>query len=334
MEPATKKTKMSEAPSQPAVTLSNGAEMPLVGFGTAWFFNDGLEGVPRSEETAWRAVTRALELGFRHIDTAHMYGNEEHIGNILGGMMADGRLKRDDVWITTKVCHPQAPIFGLRDPSDGATRHMHVLDMDSEQGLLDQFFGCLKRLKLGHVDLLLVHWPGPYKNGDKELGKKKRREMWTAMERIYKAKLARCIGVSNFMIPHLEEILEFCTVKPMMNQVEIHPYLSQQELQKFCDPHGIRLTAYCPLASGRFGMLKDPVLLDIAKKKNVDIGQVVLRWLAQRGIAVIPKSTSEERQLSNLHCMAKCPELSESEMNAINGLDCGKRACDDPNLIA
>merc|ERR1712216_1062221 len=135
-------------------------------------------------------------------------------------------MKRADVWITTKVCHPQHSCFGLRDPSEGETKHMHDPSMDSEQGLIDQFMGCLKRLKLSYVDLLLVHWPGPYKNEDKEMGKKKRRQMWTAMERIYKSKLARSIGVSNFMISHLEEVLEFCTVKPMMNQVEIHPYLS------------------------------------------------------------------------------------------------------------
>merc|ERR1719424_93870 len=131
-----------------------------------------------------------------------MYGNEEHIGVILGRMFADGRLKRDDAWITTKVCHPQMPSnFGLRDPSDGDTRHMHDSSMDSEQALLDEFFGSLKRLKLGYVDLLLIHWPGPYGNEDLEMGKKKRREMWRAMEKIYNGKLARCIGVSNFMIP-------------------------------------------------------------------------------------------------------------------------------------
>lgn len=333
MEPPTKRSKLS---GEEVITLANGVEMPLVGFGTAWFFPNGEDQLPpRSEDTAWHSVRRALELGYRHIDTAHMYGNEEHIGTILGGMISDGRLKRNDVWITTKVCHPQEPsIFGLRDPSDGDTRHMHDPLADSEQALLDEFFGSLKRLKLGYVDLLLVHWPGTYGNKDAEMGKKKRRQMWSAMERIYKGKLARSIGVSNFMIPHLQELLEFCTVKPMMNQVETHPYLSQQELQNFCDPHGIRLTAYCPLASGKFDLLKDPVLGDIARSKDAEVGQVVLRWLAQRGIVIIPKSSSEARQLSNLRCMAACPQLSEKEMKLINGLNRGNRCCHDPNTIA
>jgi len=337
MEPPAKKIKVAldDAPLD-MVTLANKVQMPLVGFGTAWFSpQEGLDTVLRNEESAWRGVTRALELGYRHIDTAHMYGNEEHVGTILGQMIADGRVQRSDVWITTKVCHPQAPQnFGLRDPSDGETAHMHDPSMDSEKALLDEFYGCLKRLKLGQVDLLLVHWPGPYGNRDYELGKKKRRQMWTAMERIYEAKLARCIGVSNFMIPHLQEVLDFCAVKPMMNQVEIHPYLSQQELHDFCKLHEIRLTAYCPLAQGSLGLLQDPVLVDIANKKYVDVGQVILRWLGQRGILMIPKSSSERRQAANLRCMQACPELSETEMASIDDLNCGRRCCDDPNLIA
>merc|ERR1719204_1150707 len=119
----------------------------------------------------------------------------------------------------------------------------------------------------------------------------------------------------------------------MMNQVEINPYCTQHELAKFCEPHGIRLTAYCPLASGKLGLLRDPVLVDIAVRKGVEVGQVVLRWLAQRGIVLIPKSTSEVRQLDNLRCMSACPELTDAEMISISGLNRDQHKCHDPNTI-
>eukprot|EP00928_Gymnodinium_smaydae_P053337 TRINITY_DN37349_c0_g1_i1.p1 TRINITY_DN37349_c0_g1~~TRINITY_DN37349_c0_g1_i1.p1 ORF type:complete len:381 (-),score=26.18 TRINITY_DN37349_c0_g1_i1:244-1341(-) len=316
-----------------SVRLSNGTEIPRVGFGTAWF-DSSPHGAFRSEDVAWEAVPKALEIGFRHIDTGRMYGNEEHIGMILGQKITEGRLKRQDVWITTKVCHPQHPQFGIFDPSDGETAHMHDPSIDSHQALLDQFRGCLRRLKLSYVDLLLIHWPGPFGNSDHSMGKRKRREMWTAMEKLYESNLARSIGVSNFMINHLEEILSYCTVKPMMNQVEMHPYLAQHELQHFCDREQIRLTAYCPLASGQFGLLDDPVLVSLARNRGVEPGQIVLRWLGQRGVVIIPKSTSVKRQRSNLECMTACSELTDEEMAAIDGLDCGKRVCLDPSCIA
>jgi len=312
----------------PAVRLSNGVEMPMVGFGTS-FFPEG-----RCEpEAVWEALPKALEAGMRHIDTAHMYQNERHIGDMLGRKMEAGELSRSQIFITTKVGHPPKPV--LLEPSDGETAYMLDPSQDAGEGLLKQFRGCLRRLGLGYVDLLLIHWPGPYLGQQNaELNKQKRIQMWAAMEGIYEARLARSIGVSNFTEEHLKDILPGCKVKPHVNQIEMHPFLTQSSLKAFCANHGITLTAYSPLGGGRVPVLaEEPAITDAAALLKATPAQIILKWLMQQGVVVIPKSSSIERMQQNL-AAARLPDLSAEQMEQIEALDEGLRTGRDPDSIA
>lgn len=311
----------------PVATLSNGVEVPLVGFGTA-FFPEGR----REPEVIWEALPKALEAGMCHIDTAHMYGNEQHIGSMLGRRIEAGELSRSDVFITTKVAHP--PISLWPEPSDGETAYMADASRDSGEALIQQFEGCLRRLGLGYVDLLLIHWPGPYNGKEAAMNKEKRLQMWAAMEQIYERRLARSIGVSNFMEKHLQDILPSCKVKPHMNQVEMHPLLSQSSLREFCKKNNIVLTAYSPLAGGKVeSLIKEPAIVNAATELGVKPGQLVLKWLMQRGAVVIPRSSSTERMRENL-AAASLPDLSEEQMQGIDALNEDLHTCSDPNDIA
>ena len=318
----------ASVPTCPAVRLSNGVEMPMVGFGTS-FFPEG-----RCEpETVWEALPKALKAGIRHIDTAHMYQNERHIGDMLGRKMEAGELSRSQIFVTTKVGHPPKPL--LLEPSDGETSYMLDPSQDAGEGLLKQFRGCLRRLGLGYVDLLLIHWPGPYLGQQNaELNKQKRIQMWAAMEEIYEARLARSIGVSNFTEEHLKDILPGCKVKPHVNQIEMHPFLTQSSLKAFCANHGITLTAYSPLGGGRVPVLaEEPAITDAAASLKASPAQIILKWLMQQGVVVIPKSSSIERMQQNL-AAACLPDLSEEQMEQIEALDEGLHTGRDPNIIA
>mmetsp|Transcript_2406 Transcript_2406/g.4404 ORF Transcript_2406/g.4404 Transcript_2406/m.4404 type:complete len:335 (+) Transcript_2406:83-1087(+) len=311
----------------PVTKLANGVEVPKVGFGTA-FFPEGR----REPEVVWEALPKALEAGMCHIDTAHMYGNERHIGEMLGRRIEAGELSRTDVFITTKVGHP--PVGLWPEPSDGETAYMQDPSQHAGAGLTKQFQGCLRRLGLGYVDLLLIHWPGPYNGQEAVLNKEKRIQMWAAMEELYERRLARSIGVSNFTEEHLKDILPGCKVKPHMNQIEMHPFLSQNSLRKFCMDNDIALTAYSPLAGGKVdSLIKEPAILDAAVALKAKPGQIVLKWLMQRGAVVIPKSSSIERMRENL-AAASLPDLSEEQLKRIEALDEGLHTCSDPNNIS
>mmetsp|Transcript_6588 Transcript_6588/g.14329 ORF Transcript_6588/g.14329 Transcript_6588/m.14329 type:complete len:317 (-) Transcript_6588:174-1124(-) len=311
------------------ITLQNGVEMPMAGFGTA-FFEDA-----RVPEQAWRGVYTALEVGYRHIDTARMYGCERQVGDVLSHYFMLGKLSRKDVFITTKVAHPPHPYY-----PDCKTQYIYKPELSAYDGIMREFEESLTALGLGYVDLLLLHWPGvtpwntPVKDEERpspELAQKKREEMWRAVEEIYDKKLARAIGVSNYTQKHLEALMPMCRIKPMMNQIEIHPYCAQVEMVKFCQSEGIRLTAYSPLANGKGGLLEDPVLVDIAAKRGVSPGKLVLCWMAQRGIVVIPKSSNPGRMADNLALQTDL--LSSEELDAITALDKSLHTCPDPAEI-
>lgn len=312
------------------VTLANGVVMPTVAFGCAfgdWVGRTEFQGF--RPELAWRAMTLALGAGYRAFDGAHVYGTESVLGDLLGPRFASGELRREDLFITTKLAHPNVPpevnISHLRtwDANDVA---------DIRQRVRDDMQKSLAELRVGYVDLLLMHWPGPFANEDAELARRARREVWETFVELHRRGAARAIGVSNFTVGHLKELAE-AEVKPMVNQVEVHPYCRDPELESWCREQGIVVTAYAPFASGAFDMLKDPALVSIAEAHGVSTGQVVLRWHLQSGRTVLPKSSNPERMRQNLdlHGFA----LSADEMAAIDALGGGepRRTCGDPNTI-
>ncbi len=265
-----------------AVQLSNGVRMPQFGLGV---YRTGGEEIER-------AVQSALEVGYRLIDTAAMYGNEAGVG---AAVRASG-VPREDVFIATKV-------------------------WNSDQGYdttLRAFERSLSQLGLGQVDLYLVHWPV----------KGRTKETWRALERIYGEGRARAIGVCNFKVHHLEELLQYAEVAPMVNQVECHPFLAQREVLAYCQGHEIRLEAWAPLVRGR---LDHPVLLEVAARHSKTPAQVVLRWNLQRGVVTIPKSARPERIAENAKLFDF--ELSAQDMAQIDALDEERRIGPDPDTI-
>ncbi len=233
-----------------AVTLHNGVRLPMLGFGT-WQVPEG----PAVEQ----AVRTALELGYRHVDTAALYGNERGVGRAI----AAGGVPRDQVFVTTKVWNDK-----VRQGYDAVLR---------------AFDESLKKLAMDHVDLYLIHWavPGKYK------------EAWRALERVYADGRARAIGVSNFAEHHLADVMRDATVKPMVNQVELHPKLLQPNLLAFCRQNGIAVEAWSPLMQGKIDTV--PEVVAIAAALGVSAGQVALRWNLQHGVVTIPKSTNPDR---------------------------------------
>ena len=206
----------------------------------------------------------------------------------------------------------------------GGLEYMLQPELSAYDGVLDEFSGCLSNLKLDAVDLLLIHFPGPpHTDGaslSPGLSQKKRLEAWRALETIYKESRARAIGVSNYCVRHLEELVGVAEVMPMVNQCELHTRLSQPELRAWCANHQIVMTAYSPLSGAD---LDDPTIVSIAEAHGVGAGAVVLRWLRQLDCIVLPKSLTPSRIADNLHVPASFT-LSETEMAALNGLDDGR----------
>ena len=238
------------------VKLKSGVEMPLIGLGT-WEITEG--------ETVINVVQMAIRNGYRHIDTARIYGNEKGVGKGLKLALEEQGLEREEIFITTKLW----------------------INSFKYEKALGAFNRSLNNLGLNYVDLYLLHWPEP----------KYRREAWKALESILKDGKTRSIGVSNYYQRHLDELLSEADIVPDINQVELTPYLYLKELKKYCDDKGIQLEAYSPLTRGK--RLKDPKLVSIANKYNKSSAQILLRWGLQHRIVEIPKSSNEEHIIEN-----------------------------------
>jgi len=320
------------------VTLHNGVTMPTLAFGCAfgdWVGANEFQGF--QPEQAWRAVSLALDNGYRAFDGARVYGTERIVGTLLGQRFSSGELTRNELFITTKLAHPAAP------PHINIS-HRRTWDFDKvddiAQKIRDDMVDTLDDLGLGYVDLLLMHWPGgfgPPSRTDPNFPRKARAAIWRAFCEIADKGAARAIGVSNFTIAHLRQLMEDVPEserRPTVNQVEIHPYCRDPELESFCNQQGIIVTAYAPFASGAFGMLKDPVLATIAAHHGKTPGQVVLRWHVQSGRTALPKTSRMERMAENRDIYDF--ELSDDEMRNIDALGAGgaQRTCPDPSTIS
>ncbi|PFR36546.1 aldo/keto reductase [Bacillus cereus] len=241
------------------------------------------------------AVKSAIKAGYRSIDTAAIYGNEKAVGEGIRAGIKEAGISRKDLFITSKV-------------------------WNSDQGYettLAAYEESLKKLELDYLDLYLVHWPveGKYK------------DTWRALETLYKEKRVRAIGVSNFQIHHLQDVMKDAEIKPMINQVEYHPRLTQKELQAFCKEQGIQMEAWSPLMQGQ--LLDNEKLQEIAEKHGKTTAQVILRWDLQNGVITIPKSTKEHRIIANADIFNF--ELTKEDMEKIDALNQNHRVGPDPD---
>ncbi len=275
----------SHTESVPRLPLGGGEEIPQLGFGVFQ--------VPPEDTT--EVVVRALEAGYRHIDTAAAYQNEAGVGQAL---RASG-LDRDEVFVTTKCFNDD----------HGYEEAKHALHSSLDQ------------LEMSHVDLYLIHWPVPAQ--DRYV------ETWKAFIEMQQEGLTRSIGVSNFQPAHLARLADETGVTPAINQVELHPRLQQPGLRREHADRGILTEAWSPLAQGQ--VLDDPVITEIAQAQGKTPGQVVLRWHLQLGNVVIPKSVTPERIEENLDVFGF--ELSDEEMEQIESLDAGERTGPDPDTF-
>lgn len=264
------------------ITLHNGVKMPQLGFGV-WRV---------SPEDGVDAVRTAIEVGYRHIDTAAVYKNEEQVGEAI----RQSGVAREELFITTKV-------------------------WNADQGFdttLKAYEDSLKKLGLDYVDLYLIHWPVK----DKYL------ETYKALEKLYDEKLVPAIGVSNFHIHHLEDIATHRNIKPMVDQVELHPMLQQNELRDYCLKNGIAIEAWSPLMQGGEA-LTNPIIRELAEKHGKTSAQVILRWHLQRDVIAIPKSITPSRIQENFDVFNF--ELSTDDMASIASLNTSKRVGPDPD---
>ncbi|GLH62936.1 aldo/keto reductase [Parageobacillus sp. G301] len=241
------------------------------------------------------AVKTAIKHGYRSIDTAAIYGNEVGVGQGIREGMKEAGISREDLFVTSKVWNT---------------------DLGYESTIA-AYETSLNKLGLEYLDLYLIHWPveGKYKDA------------WRALETLYKEGRVKAIGVSNFQIHHLEDLMKEAEIKPMVNQVEYHPRLTQKELQSFCQKHGIQLEAWSPLMQGQ--LLNNEVLQEIANKYNKSVAQVILRWDLQNGVVTIPKTTKEHRIVENASVFDF--ELTEEDMERIDGLNQNHRVGPDPD---
>jgi 2,5-diketo-D-gluconate reductase A len=267
----------------PNVQFNNGVEIPQLGFGVFQI---------KPADTA-AAVTEALRVGYRHIDTAEMYGNEKEVGQAI----AQSDLDSSEVFVTSKL-----------------NNGFHAFD-----DALRAFDQTLADLGLEKIDLFLIHWPLP------EVGNYV--DTWKALERIYAEGRARSIGVSNFQAHHLRRLHEESTVPPAVNQIEVHPYLTQEPLRAFNAEHEIATEAWSPIAQG--GVLEDPVITEIARTTGKSPAQVVLRWHIQLGNIVFPKSTTPSRVQENFEIFDF--ELSDADVALISALNKDERTGPNPD---
>lgn len=268
----------------PTLKLNDGHDIPQLGFGVFKVDPDETE----------RIVSDALEAGYRHIDTAAVYGNEVGVGRAI----AAAGIPRDELFITTK----------LWNSDQGTQPAFDAIDLS------------LEKLQLDSVNLYLIHWPRP--DLDRYL------ETWLAMEQIRDAGKATSIGVSNFHVPHLERLLAGSSTVPAVDQLELHPTFQQRELRAWGAEHGTAIEAWGPLGQGKYDLLGMSAITEVAAVHGVSAAQVVIRWHLQSGIIVFPKSNSAERIATNFDVFGF--ELTTAEMAAIDALDAGNRVGSNP----
>lgn len=267
--------------------LNNKTSIPSIGLGT-W---------RSSSEDVYNAVLSALKAGYRHIDTAMIYGNEEAIGKAI----KDSNVKREDLFVTTK----------LWNTDQGYESALKAFDLS------------LEKLGLEYIDLYLIHW---FKGYEKQMNS------WRALEEIYQSGRAKAIGVSNHNVHHIQNILDNCEVKPMVNQIETHITLQNEFLVDFCESNGIKVEAYAPLMSSNIKqLLEHEGMNELATKYNKSVPQIAIKWLTQRGIIALPKSVTESRIISNFDIFDF--EISAEDMEQIRTFNTGKKIFTDMDNV-
>lgn len=259
--------------------LSNGVTMPCIGLGT-WQVHD--------DDVLVKAIHSAVNLGYRHIDTAHIYGNERSVG------------------VAVRTCGvPRSKLF--------VTSKLWNTDR-SYKDTLEAFERTMDALQIGYLDLFLMHWPAA--RGEAMTWQSINSGTWRAMEEIYRRGRVRAIGVSNFLVHHLVPLLARAEVVPMVNQIEFHPGYMQKATFDFCRSHGIQVEAWSPL--GRGALIHHPVLVELAQQHGVTTAQIALRWCLQHGVAAVPKSLNPERQKQNAELFSF--NLTPEEMERLDNL--------------
>jgi diketogulonate reductase-like aldo/keto reductase len=269
--------------SQPFATLNNGIKMPLLGLG-AWDMYG---------KEAEQATFDALEIGYRLIDTASMYGNEKEIGNAV----RKSNLSREEIFVTTKV----------NNADQGFDSTLRAFDMS------------LKKLNTDYIDLYLVHWPI----------KNKRKQTWLALEKLFLEKRVKSIGVANYLLPFLDELSTYLNITPVVDQVEFTPWLFQKKLLDHCKERKIQLQAYSPIARGK--KFDDNRLLKMADKYGKTPAQIILRWHIEHEISAIPKSSNKKRLQENFDSLIF--KLSDEDVILIDSFNENFRVCDDPMMM-
>ena len=275
---------MKSPDGQLSLTLNTGDQIPQLGLGVFKVDDDVCEQIVRD----------ALEIGYRHIDTAMIYRNEAAVGRAI----ASSGIPRDELFVTTK----------LWNSDQGATATPEALATS------------LELLGLEYVDLYLIHWPAPLRDDYVA--------SWLALEELHQQGLVRAIGVSNFEPEHLERVLEEGSIVPAINQVELHPAFQQRKLRAFQEPLGIITEAWGPLGQGKYELSELPGLTEIAEAHGKSIQQIVLRWHLQEGVVVFPKTVRKERMMENLSVFDF--ELSPEEMTALAAMDADRRVGTHP----
>ncbi|MBQ4379347.1 MAG: aldo/keto reductase [Treponema sp.] len=262
-------------------TLENGVKIPCIGFGT-WQSADG--------EEAYNAVLSALKNGYRHIDTAAAYENEESVGKAINDFLKESGVKREELFITTKLWNDD---------------HGY----DSTKKALET---SLKKLNLDYLDLYLIHWPNPLKFRD--CWEEKNAESWKAMEEAYKKGILKSIGVSNFCERHLNALYKTAEIRPMVNQIKVCPGQPQTDIVKFSKENKMVVEGYSPLGTGKIFLSEE--MQNLSKKYNRSIAQICVRWSLERGVLPLPKSVHEERIVENSRIFDFELESSDSELIA------------------
>lgn len=262
--------------------LSNGVAIPKIGFGT-WQIPDGKE--------AYQSVQHALEVGYRHIDTAQIYGNQVSIGKAI----ADSPISRKEIFLTTKIWNDQTDY------------------LSAKQSIQDS----LQRLGVDYLDLLLIHWPNPKSLRNNDAWKERNRAVWMAMEEAYQEGIVRAIGVSNFMPHHLEALMETATILPQVNQILLAPGCSQEELTALCRQQDMLVEAYSPLGTGK--IFRNEIIGKLAQKYQKSVAQIALRWSLEKGFLPLPKSTTPKNIEENL--LVFDFTLSAEDIALLDGLE-------------